>query len=76
MLHANFYVAILAYMGIIVLFLAGIWLWIELNAYGGHLGGFGTAQRKWKCNYCGYVYLGKGEEDISQCPRCESFNRE
>ena len=75
MFKVNFYIAIFAYMGAIALFLVGIWMWIEINAHGGYLKGFGTAQRKWKCHYCGYMYLGTGEEEISQCPRCESYNR-
>jgi len=75
MLHANFYVAIFAYMATIAAFLIGIWVWIELRAHSGHLGGTGTTQRKWRCDYCGYVYLGTGEENVSQCPRCQSFNK-
>ena len=74
MILANFYIAIFAYMGAIAAILIGIWMWIEFNAHGGYLGGFGTAQRKWRCLYCGYVYLGSGEEDVSQCPRCQSYN--
>jgi rubrerythrin len=62
-------------MGAIVLLLTGIWMWIELRAHGGHLGGLGTTQRKWRCDYCGYMYLGTGEEDVSQCPRCHSYNK-
>lgn len=75
MFHVNFYVAISAYIGAILLLLVGIWMWIEFNAHGGSLGGYGAAQRKWKCHYCGYMYLG-GEEDVSQCPRCHSYNEE
>ena len=75
MLHVNFYIAIFAYMGAIVVFLVGIWMWIEFGTHSGRLGGSGTAQKKWKCHYCGYMYLGTGEEDVSQCPRCQSFNK-
>ncbi|RJP17545.1 MAG: hypothetical protein C4520_16405 [Candidatus Abyssobacteria bacterium SURF_5] len=74
MLHANLYVAILGYAGTILIFIIAIWMWIELNAHSGSLGGQGVAQRKWRCHYCGYMYLGSGEEQLSQCPRCESFN--
>jgi uncharacterized paraquat-inducible protein A len=76
MFRVNFYIAISAYIGIILAFLVGIWMWIEFNAHSGNLGGFGTTQKKWRCHYCGYMYLGTGEEDISQCPRCQSFNEE
>jgi uncharacterized paraquat-inducible protein A len=74
MLEVNFYIAILAYMGAIVLLLLGIWMWIEFNAHGGTLVGLGTSQKKWRCAYCGYMYLA-GEEDVSQCPRCHSYNK-
>ncbi len=69
------YIAISAYMGLILLAAAGIWLWIELNSHGKSLKRFGAAQRKWRCHYCGYVYLGTSEENISQCPRCDSYNQ-
>jgi hypothetical protein len=72
MLHVNLYIAVLAYFGIITIFIIGIWMWIEFNAHSGNLGG--SIQRKWRCNYCGYMYLGPGEENLSQCPRCESYN--
>jgi rubrerythrin len=75
MVHANFYIAIFAYLGGIAVILIGIWMWIEFKAHSGYVGGLGTTQRKWRCHYCGYMYLGTGEEDVSQCPRCESFNK-
>jgi uncharacterized paraquat-inducible protein A len=75
MLHVNLYVSILAYMGSIIIFLTGIWMWVEFNAHSGNLGGTGNTQRKWRCDYCGYMYLGPGDERLSQCPRCESYNK-
>lgn len=75
MLEVNFYVAISAYMGAILLLLGGIWMWIEFRTHRGYLGGQGTTQRKWKCQYCGYVYLGTSEEALSHCPRCDSYNK-
>jgi hypothetical protein len=75
MLQVNFYIAIFAFMGTIVALLVVIWMWIEFSAHSGRLGGMGTAQRKWRCDYCGYMYLGTGEESVSQCPRCHSYNK-
>jgi hypothetical protein len=74
MLEVNLYIAILAYMGAICIFILGIWMWIEFSAHSGNLGGLGAVQRKWRCHYCGYMYLGPGDEQLSQCPRCESYN--
>jgi hypothetical protein len=74
MLEVNFYIAILAYVGAICICILGIWMWIEFSAHSGNLGGLGTVQRKWRCHYCGYMYLGPGDEQLSQCPRCESYN--
>ncbi len=74
MLHVNFYIAICAYIGSILLALIGIWIWIEFNAHGGYLTGLGASQKKWRCDYCGYVYLGSRDEDVAQCPRCQSYN--
>ncbi|HDP35342.1 MAG TPA: hypothetical protein ENN29_09565 [Candidatus Hydrogenedentes bacterium] len=28
----------------------------------------------WRCPFCGFLYLDETAGDISQCPRCESFN--
>ena len=27
----------------------------------------------WRCSFCGYTYLDESDEEISKCPRCESF---
>ncbi|NUM54012.1 MAG: hypothetical protein HUU46_10250 [Candidatus Hydrogenedentes bacterium] len=27
----------------------------------------------WRCTFCGYTYLDESDEEISKCPRCESF---
>ncbi len=31
-------------------------------------------QNVWECKYCAFVYLDTEAEEISQCPRCYSFN--
>ena len=31
-------------------------------------------QFMWRCAFCGFLYLDENAGDISQCPRCESFN--
>ena len=28
----------------------------------------------WRCAFCGFLYLDENAGEISQCPRCESFN--
>jgi hypothetical protein len=28
----------------------------------------------WHCSFCGFLYLDENAGEISQCPRCESFN--
>lgn len=33
-------------------------------------------QYRWRCAYCGYTYLDERAEDVSECPRCHSFNDE
>lgn len=30
-------------------------------------------QKLWRCNICGYFYVADGEEKITKCPRCDSF---
>ncbi len=31
-------------------------------------------QNVWECKYCAFVYLDTEAEEISQCPRCYSYN--
>ena len=33
-----------------------------------------TKQFLWRCVFCGYTYLDEDAADLSQCPRCESYN--
>ena len=28
----------------------------------------------WRCAFCGFLYLDENAGDLSQCPRCQSFN--
>ncbi len=32
------------------------------------------SQNVWECSYCAFVYLDMEAEEISQCPRCYSYN--
>lgn len=31
-------------------------------------------QNVWRCDYCAFVYLDTVAEEVSQCPRCYSYN--
>ena len=33
-------------------------------------------KRVYRCPICTYVYMGDVDYDISQCPRCKSFNEQ
>lgn len=49
-----------------------IWLFTEITVRRPHrvLG----KQFLWRCVFCGYSYLDEEAEQLSQCPRCGSFN--
>lgn len=32
------------------------------------------SQNVWECKYCAFIYLDTEAEEISQCPRCYSYN--
>ncbi|HOK08705.1 MAG TPA: hypothetical protein PLT82_00095 [Candidatus Hydrogenedens sp.] len=58
----------------VIIAFVGVFLW--------GLSEFGTRkiytmfknQNVWKCSYCAFVYLDTDAEEISQCPRCYSYN--
>ncbi|MCX8066129.1 MAG: hypothetical protein N3G21_13335 [Candidatus Hydrogenedentes bacterium] len=58
---------------LLVLILSAIlWYFSEVNAR--RIYSFYKDQYVWKCSYCAFVYLDTESEEISKCPRCNSFN--
>lgn len=64
--------ALALYAAVLGLMTLAIWLYTELTVRRPrrYLG----KQYLWRCTYCGYTYLDESSEELSQCPRCESFN--
>ena len=64
--------ALALYSAVLGVLALGIWLYTEATVRRSYraLG----KQFLWRCVFCGYVYLDEGAEQLSQCPRCESFN--
>ncbi len=57
---------------VILLAIIVLWYLSELNAR--KIYSFYKEQYVWKCAYCSFVYLDADSEEISQCPRCNSYN--
>ena len=57
-----------AILGAIGLF---IWFYTELSVRRPQQ--FLGKQFLWRCTFCGYTYLDEAGEELSKCPRCESF---
>lgn len=57
---------------VILLVSAVLWYFSELNVR--KIYNFYKEQYVWKCAYCAFVYLDADSEEISQCPRCSSYN--
>jgi DNA-directed RNA polymerase subunit RPC12/RpoP len=55
-------------LGAIVL---AIWIYTEVVTRQSHRR-LGT-QFFWRCVFCGYSYLDEDAEEVSRCPRCDSF---
>ncbi len=64
--------ALLLYSSVLGLMALFIWLYTELTVRRPHR--YLGKQYLWRCTYCGYTYLDEFGDEMSQCPRCESFN--
>jgi hypothetical protein len=64
--------ALALYSSIIGLMALFIWVYTEIAVRRPHR--FLGKQYLWRCIYCGYTYLDESGDELSQCPRCESFN--
>lgn len=64
--------ALLLYSSVLGLMALFIWMYTEVTVRRPqrYLG----KQYLWRCAYCGYTYLDEAGDELSQCPRCESFN--
>lgn len=60
------------YSAVLVLIIGVIWVYTEVTVRRTHR--VLAKQFLWRCVFCGYSYLDENAEDISRCPRCESFN--
>ncbi len=64
--------ALVLYSGVLGAMALGIWIYTELTVRRPqrYLG----QQYLWRCSFCGFSYLDEEGEQISQCPRCGSYN--
>ena len=64
--------AVLLYSSVLGLMALFAWIYTEITVRRPHR--FLGKQYLWRCTYCGYTYLDESGDELSQCPRCESFN--
>ena len=64
--------ALLLYSSVLALMAIAGWIYTEVTVRRPHR--FLGKQYLWRCTYCGYTYLDESGDELSQCPRCESFN--
>lgn len=64
--------AVALYSLILAIVIIAIWVYTELSVRRPQrsLG----QQFLWQCTYCGCKYLDESAKNISQCPRCQSYN--
>lgn len=72
MIEISLTTALALYSGIIVLGTLTIWIATEISTRLSHR--VLEKQHLWRCVYCAYVYLDREAQDVSQCPRCKSYN--
>jgi phage FluMu protein Com len=49
-----------------------IWIYTEITVRRPHR--YLGKQYLWRCAFCGYNYLDESDDELSRCPRCESYN--
>ena len=49
-----------------------IWIYAAVTVH--HTQRVLEKQHLWRCTFCGFTYLDEYAREMSQCPRCESFN--
>jgi len=64
--------AVLLYSSVLGLMALFAWIYTEITVRRPHR--FLGKQYLWRCTYCGYTYLDESGDELSQCPRCESYN--
>jgi hypothetical protein len=64
--------AIVLYTGLLAVLALAIWIYTAATTWRVQRG-LGK-QFLWRCTFCGISYLDESGEDLSQCPRCGSFN--
>jgi ribosomal protein L37AE/L43A len=72
MIEIDLTTAVGLYSTILILIIVVIWLYTEVAVR--RTQRVLAKQSLWRCVFCGYSYLDESAEEISQCPRCESFN--
>ncbi|MBI5091039.1 MAG: hypothetical protein HZB26_01185 [Candidatus Hydrogenedentes bacterium] len=72
MIEIELTTAVALYSAILVLIIGAIWLYTEVAVR--RTQRVLAKQFLWRCVFCGYSYLDESAAQISQCPRCESFN--
>ena len=71
MIQISLTMALAVYTGVIGTIVVAIWLYTEVVTRRTYRR-LGT-QFYWRCVFCGYSYLDEDAEDVSRCPRCNSF---
>lgn len=73
MIKMDISVAIFLYLLFSVVFILAIWSFID---FGTKLKTYSSDEKYiWHCSICSHTYIDSVHDDISKCPRCDSFNQ-
>lgn len=65
--------ALMLYLGLTLLSLLGIW--IASHYYSRHRRFMPLEKKLIVCEFCLFAYLDSSNKQVTQCPRCESYNK-
>lgn len=72
MIEIQLTTAVVLYAAVLGALMGSVWLFTEFSVR--RTQKTLEKQHLWRCVFCGYTYLDEGAMEVSQCPRCESFN--
>ncbi len=67
-------IAINLYLGLTLALVLGIWFYHHYTSKAKKI--LPSDKRLYVCEYCHFAYLEESAKEVTQCPQCQSFNKD